>query len=401
MDISKLREITVVGRPSGFAACESLPRLAFLLAGELFAEIDVFQGRVRSIVYARSRREMEAGWPDALQAIRMVACILGVFCFPEAAVAWARDLASLLQCGSRGASRRLDRLIASTSGWWNPERPGPEYWVEPDPPYLPKLFGDDPIREAFSDFSGGCPDVVDEAVRRIRERGIGISGELLKQPSYYQVVRFTVSGGAAFRFWNSASRPSPGDSDEHSYDLCPSYHPAFSGREPEQMLNGSNGCLCWRRPASGLVGVHPPSMALRPRKGTGLMADWGDVAHPFRAESSSIDIDVDAALFRSAKDADELERLLLLALDLVPEAYIVVSGGFCSPLRHPKTVLQERGLTSPYRSGGKPDIRGSENRCVFQHRFLEAEGTLAQSFVPTWFRREGWLDIYRDEKPQS
>lgn len=400
MDISKLREITVVGQPSGFAASESFPRLAFLLAGELFAEIDVFEGRARSIVYARSRREMEADWPDALQAIRMVACILGVFCFPEAAVGWARDLTSVLQVGSRGLPRRLDRLISATSSWWNPERPGPEYWVEPSPPYLPKLFGDDSIREAFSDFSGGCPDAVAEAVRRIRERGIEISGELLKQPSYYQVVRFTVSGGAAFRFWNSASRPSADDRDEHCYSLCPSYHPAFSGRKPEQMINGSNGCLCWRRPASGLVGVHPPSVALRPWKGTGLMADWGDAAHPFRAESSSIDIDVDAALFRSAKDADELERLLLLALDRVPEAYIAVSGGFRSSLRHPKTVLQEKELMSPYRPGGKPDVRGCENHCVFQHRFLEAEGTLARSFVPTWFGREGWLDIYEGEGQQ-
>jgi len=105
---------------------------------------------------------------------------------------------------------------------------------------------------------------------------------------------------------------------------------------------------------------------------------------------------INPVLCLSEQGYQRLRDLLYAALNQ-GDSYVAVSGGFRSPYDHVGNVLRRKGIKSPAPRFGAYDYRGSEQDCVWEYQTLEAEGQLAGAIIPSWLKREGWLDIYKDE----
>jgi len=97
---------------------------------------------------------------------------------------------------------------------------------------------------------------------------------------------------------------------------------------------------------------------------------------------------------RSAEGVEELVRLLRASLGIDQRTYVEISGGFRAPMK-----CAHNRLIELHRQSGNV-ARGSEQHCVWTYRTLQAEGVLNHAFVPRWFIREGWLDIYKGAEVQ-
>lgn len=205
-----------------------------------------------------------------------------------------------------------------------------------------------------------------------------------------KMVRFSVKEPGSFTFWTSEMKPSGGSFDLH---IIPSYHPIMSGQESVGLVNGDTDAYI---SGHAVKSIYCPEDAQAIRDSFG--ATWEHVNHPFRATGRTVKMCLVTTKIRSAEGVNELTQLLRAALGL-DKKYVAISGGFQAPLICPENRLSELGRRSPWpeadyeRSSGNK-VRGSEGHCVWAYQILKEEGKLDGSFVPPWFIKEGWLQIY-------
>ncbi len=204
-------------------------------------------------------------------------------------------------------------------------------------------------------------------------------------------LEFTVDQPNRFVFWKNESQPSR---DYEGLHIVPGYHPVMNGWQEVGLVNGDTDAYIR---GSAVRGIYCPSEA---QTGNDLQykgSSWSHVNHPFRAEGQDMQLEVDTTKLRSAEGVDELVQALRASLGL-DNRYVAISGGFRPPLESAHNRLVRTKRRSPYpqadHSGRGHLARGSEDHCVWAYRTLETEGALDKAFVPAWFKREGWLDIY-------
>lgn len=206
-------------------------------------------------------------------------------------------------------------------------------------------------------------------------------------------LRFTVAKPERFTFWASMSKPRSESSSWNLY-IIPSYHPVMNGKVGVGMINGAtNACIR----GSAIRFVFCPKAAKSNRHRTNIFTSWDGVKHPFCAIGRSVEIGLSMTKVRSKEGAFELVNVLRAALGK-DDTYIEVSGGFREPIVCAHNRLIGLNRRSPWpdadHSGRGHLDRGSEAYCVWAYHTLKEEGVLDTSYVPSWFYKEGWLEIY-------
>lgn len=239
--------------------------------------------------------------------------------------------------------------------------------------------------------------VFEKLLAEIKEKyGVTITAEIPsnEHDDEWIEVELLIEGDQKFCFWKDADNP------HHEYfDLntalfiVPSYHPILKGYKGVGLVNGSTDYYI-KNPKKGVRQIFCPIEARRKEKSWG--SSWNESSHPFYAKGSSFVMEVSSILCLSKSGYEELMEVVTAALNK-NRTYIAVSGGFNSPYDHPGNILQKKGIPSPAGRHGSYNYRGSENTVVWEYRVLEKEGELAKSFVPSWLKREGWLNIYNEE----
>jgi hypothetical protein len=106
---------------------------------------------------------------------------------------------------------------------------------------------------------------------------------------------------------------------------------------------------------------------------------------------------IDIVQILKEEGTDELLKILQAALEL-SDGYVGVSGGFNPPLVSPHNLCVYLKVRSPYpgayRQGSPHLARGSEGHCVWAYRVLKSEDQLIGAYIPDWFFKEGWLQLY-------
>lgn len=212
-------------------------------------------------------------------------------------------------------------------------------------------------------------------------------------------VRFEVKKPNQFKFWKNESKPSKvcNDWDLH---IVPSYHPVMNDWQDVGMVNGDTDAYIR---GSAIRSIYCPETA-RSKTGKELLeSTFTHVNHPYKAVGRFVTIRVISTYLRSMEGIGQLTEFLRGALNL-NKKYISISGGFRAPLKCGHNRLLELNRTSPwskadYSSRGYV-ARGSEQHCVWAYRVLAEEGVLDKSHVPSWFTKEGWLEIYKGAKMQ-
>lgn len=203
-------------------------------------------------------------------------------------------------------------------------------------------------------------------------------------------LEFTVEEPNSFTFWKSESRPQ-GNDDLH---IVPSYHPAMNGWKEVGLVNGDTDYYIRGKTVAHF---YCPTEAQTGKDLQYKSSSWGHLKHPFRAEGQDMQLEVDTTKMRSTEGVDELAEVLRASLGL-DKTYVAISGGFQPPMKCPNNRLLEIKRKSPYpradHSGRGHVARGSESHCVWAYRTLLEEGVLDKSYVPAWFKQEGWLEIY-------
>jgi len=210
-------------------------------------------------------------------------------------------------------------------------------------------------------------------------------------------VHFQVRGDQTFCFWKGVSNPNRPEFDlGNCLHLIPVYHPIVAGAKAICAVNGYTGALIGQK--NGRVNsLDCPIQAAVSQANYA----WLRMKHPFKAEGDSFTAFWPPKHQLSDQDQAGLFGLLVAALNL-DNSFVDIGGGFQPPLDYPSRVLEEKKIDSPY-PGKRPDFpaRGSEHSCVWEYLVLKREGVLEESFVPTWFLQEGWLDIYEGYIPEE
>jgi hypothetical protein len=203
-------------------------------------------------------------------------------------------------------------------------------------------------------------------------------------------LRFKVVKPAHFIFWK-CEWVSTGNNGLH---IVPSYHPVMNGREAIGMVNGSTDAYIR---GNAVRSIYCPKAAQSTRGGRNFGSSWNHVKHPFYAIGRSMRVRLITTKLRSKKGVEELVELLRAALGQ-DKRYVEISGGFQAPMKCAHNRLFELGQQSPWPQADHSSrghvARGSEQHCVWAYHTLEAEGALKKAYVPPWFLKEGWLDIY-------
>jgi hypothetical protein len=231
----------------------------------------------------------------------------------------------------------------------------------------------------------------------IKERH-GIELEVEVMPSrldndYVQANFRVKSGEQGVVFWKSADKPNSRHQNE-ALHITPGYHPIVNGCESIGLINGDTDALI-RGSDNGVRSIYSPAEA-RVKKGFG--STWSYINHSFYAKGSSFGAEISKTLCLSEEGYSFLLKILKAALNL-DNSFIAISGGFHSPYEYPGNILSQKKIPSPAGQHGAYNYRGSEHTCVWEYRTLEAEGKLSESYVPNWLYKEGWLEIYADQKP--
>jgi hypothetical protein len=196
----------------------------------------------------------------------------------------------------------------------------------------------------------------------------------------YLLVRFHIQD-EQFTVWHDVNKP-----NQYSYYVIPPYHPVMHDMKLAGTINGSTDYLIKRHSMIKMI-CSPDTV----NKRNWLPSlTWHKMEHPFYARGHSIIFFVDPTQLSDAASQEELQKLLL-ALVGFENTYIEVSGGFTSPLAQSQYVAECAGIYAPVTVGR---ARGSESFCVWAYHTLQAEGQLADAFIPSWFESEGWLDAY-------
>ena len=202
---------------------------------------------------------------------------------------------------------------------------------------------------------------------------------------------FTVAKPERFTFWKSESVPTGQDWDLH---VVPSYHPVMNGWKAVGLVNGATDAYIR---GNAVRSIYCPTAAQSDRHGRNFGTSWNYVKHPFYAVGRSMSIRLITTKVRSREGVEELTELLRAALGQGKQ-YVEISGGFNAPMKCAHNRLLELNRRSPWpdahRRGAVHVARGSEEHCVWAYRTLKAEGVLDKAHVPSWFIKEGWLEIY-------
>ena len=194
-------------------------------------------------------------------------------------------------------------------------------------------------------------------------------------------LHFTVAKPERFIFWKSEDVPTGQVWDLH---VVPSYHPVMNGWKAVGMVNGATDAYIR---GNAVCSIYCPKAAQSDRHGRKFGTSWNHVKHPFFAVGRAMSIRLITTKVRSREGVEELTELLRAALGQSKQ-YVEINGGFRAPMKCAHNRLLELD-----RLRGQ-DLRGSEEHCVWAYRTLKAEGALDKAHVPSWFIKEGWLEIY-------
>jgi hypothetical protein len=236
-------------------------------------------------------------------------------------------------------------------------------------------------------------DAIDAAVSQV---GIpGLKYDIVKKGRIFEErirLKFHVKRPNRFIFWHAADVPRPG----RFFDLhvVPSYHPVMNGWQEVGMVNGATDAYI---SGKAVRSVFCPRAS---RVETGhrfLSSGWNYVKHPYQVTGQWMQLEVDTTMLRSEEGVAELVKVLRGSLG-INKTYVAISGGFYPPIKSAHNRLVELRRPSPWPEAHKPRAqhlaRGSEAHCVWTYRTLKEERKLNESYVPGWFKQEGWLGIY-------
>lgn len=197
-------------------------------------------------------------------------------------------------------------------------------------------------------------------------------------------VTFKVDSPAKFRGWHNVL------SSMSNLYIVPAYHPGLDqGKKSQGLINGHTNALIRGDAVEEIMCPNYGGVELSYL----VMSGWSTVSHPFYAEGSEVTFEVKPDKLLSTKGTEEVKTLLLALLEL-ENTYMLVNGGFDSPYDNPENVMRKRGMAAQLAFGR---ALGSEDFCVWAHQILEQEGALETARIPTWFKREGWLEAYEAE----
>jgi hypothetical protein len=210
-------------------------------------------------------------------------------------------------------------------------------------------------------------------------------------------VTFCVKSDDKFRVWNNSDDPNGEYYNQNTaLHIIPAYHPAVKGYHEVGLLNGDTDAYIGNSD-NGISSVFSP---VESRIKDGFGSSWSYINHPFYAEGSTLGIQLSETLCLSRAGYKLLFELLCAALNK-GNSYLAVSGGFRSPYTHPQNMMARRKIADKNLfSSGRREARGSEDDCVWEYQTLKKENQLEESFIPNWFFREKWLDIYADQNPE-
>lgn len=195
-------------------------------------------------------------------------------------------------------------------------------------------------------------------------------------------VKFTLESDHIFKIWKCVDQPYEGRLRDSNLHTTPVYHPCYSGAKRHGLINGSTDSYIQSKTIDYLYS--PEEARTESASGRMLSSTWGPMKHPFYAEGKTLSMGVNCFHILSAKGVEEIYNALASALQL-QGWFMEVSGGFNSPYEY---ALHVRNPNLEH------EARGSEQNVVWEYRTLEKEGKLEGSFVPQWFFKEKWLQMY-------
>ncbi|HEU0050714.1 MAG TPA: hypothetical protein VFQ60_01505 [Patescibacteria group bacterium] len=186
------------------------------------------------------------------------------------------------------------------------------------------------------------------------------------------------SGGRPFRFWRWADKP-----QSEALYLVPRFHPYLAGKRAVIHMNGDTDAYIGKHDAC-IRSIQAPTDSPQ-SSGSAFGSTYSRMQNPFFAQGKSFIFELSDHIYLSRAGADALKEMVLSALEH-GDTYIEVIAGFDPPYTYPTNLKPKVGR-----------VRGSEPACVWQYLVLKRDNALDGSFVPPWFLREGWLEIYREE----
>jgi len=192
-------------------------------------------------------------------------------------------------------------------------------------------------------------------------------------------IEFIILDKNKFTFWKSIHWSPDRYERDDLLHIIPAYHPEKMDWQRTGLINGATDAFIGSH-EHGLDYIYCPQEA---QTKSSFGTSWNNINHPYYAQGRSMTIEISTEKLISQRSFDLLKNVILSALNL-NKTFIEISGGFYPPYTHPCNAS-----SIPYES-----CRGSENSCVWEYRQLEQEGQLADSIIPPWFHKEGWLDIY-------
>lgn len=196
------------------------------------------------------------------------------------------------------------------------------------------------------------------------------------------MVKFTVENDHIFKIWNCVDQPYEGRLRDSNLHTTPVYHPCYSGAKRHGLINGDTDSYIQSKIINYLYS--PEEARTEAASGGMISSTWRPMKHPFYAEGKTLSMDVDCFHILSVKGVEEIYNTLASALNL-NGWFMEVSGGFKSPYEYAPNVRNPNL---------EHEARGSEQNVVWEYRTLEKEGKLKGSFVPPWFFKEKWLQMY-------
>lgn len=231
-------------------------------------------------------------------------------------------------------------------------------------------------------------EAVKAAVLKSGIKGLKYKFSLLRTFGDEVALEFSIRKPSAFTFWNCVSLSS-------DLYIVPDYHPAMKKWKAVGMVNGDTDAYIR---GDSIKSLYCPKAAQADTGKQNFGTSWSNVKHPYRAQGQSMTVSVRAAHMRSSAAVEGFAQFLRASLNL-DNTYVEISGGFRPPLKCPHNRLLEARRTSPWPGASRGSsghvARGSEAYCVWAHRVLEEEGALTKAYVPSWFKSEGWLEIYK------
>lgn len=254
------------------------------------------------------------------------------------------------------------------------------------------------MNSSSSIMDDGLAQVFDKVRSAVGSSGISIkvlsiAGRFVLNDRCFLEIRSNCTK-CQFEFWHHLYRPTPGNDLVDLY-LVPGYHPVMRGSKSIGLVNGDTDAFIR---GIAVRSIHSPEDARTRQEGTLFGSTWTHVNHPYCVKGCSFVVEAELASIRGELGISELASIIRAALRL-DERFIEISGGFRAPMQCAHNRLLDLNRKSPWsqadyeRSTGHV-ARGSEQHCVWAYRVMREEGELERAYIPSWFFKEGWLEIY-------